>query len=342
MKPLRIAFVSSHPSLWRFRRDASFVYRCENPALALSYLGHRVSLLHLTALLVRRDFDIVVFLRPVGGRIFDYVTSRLRARGVTMIGDVDDLIFDPESASFRPSVRNQTGDEIKTRNKFVAHRDALSKLDKVVVSTDELADRYLAQHPKAEIAVIPNAGHRSWFSIQPVASTTERNISYFSGTRTHDRDFASIVPALERLLDRHPDLKLRIVGPLSVALGHPQVIRIPKVPFQEYVQLVRTSYVNIAPLEDTPFNQCKSALKAVEAGAMNVPTVASSVGEYSRVDVEGVLHANTVDEWESQLEFAIDPINHKKLSQGLRERMLKFSDIDNLVVEYLNFVKKTF
>src|SRR5947209_19614802 len=77
MKPLRIAFVSVHPSLRRFRNDGSFIYRCENLALALSNIGHKVRLLHISALLFRNDFDVVVFLRPTRSWMFDYVVRRL-------------------------------------------------------------------------------------------------------------------------------------------------------------------------------------------------------------------------------------------------------------------------
>lgn len=336
MRPLRIAFVSSK-NIRRFRRDGSFIYRCENLGLALSHLGHQVSLLHITALLIRRNFDIVVFLRPPRTWLFELIVGQLRRSDTVAIGDVDDLIFDPAIAQFRPSVRNQLKDQDKTWGKFVQYASALSKLDKLVVSTEELARRYRELHPNADCAVIPNAGHRSWRAISPSEVSSERNISYFCGTRTHDRDFSIVAPVLKRLLNRYPDLRIRIVGPLSVELQHPRVTRIPKVPFSEYPYLVRASHINIAPLEDTPFNQCKSALKALEGGMMNIPTIASPVGDYSRMNIQGVLHANSAEEWEAQLEFALEPENHRRLSEGLRDRILRFSDIDELAERFLHF-----
>ena len=337
MKPLRIVFVSSHPSIRRFRRDASYIYRCENLALALSARGHKISLVHITALLVRSDFDIAVFLRPSRSWMFDYVTDRLRARGTTLIGDADDLIFDPTCAEFRPSVRNNLSDQAKTQRKFILHASALAKMDKMQFSTGELVRRYLALHPQAQCAVMPNAGHRSWRAIPLASPCSERNISYFSGTRTHDRDFSLVVPALEKLLHRHGNLKIRIIGPVSNIFDHPRVIRIEKVLFKDYPQLVRASHISIAPLEDTPFNQCKSALKALEAGMMNVPIVASSVGDYSGLNVDGVLRAKSSSEWESQLDFALDPGNYQRLSAGLRERMQDFANVDDCATRFLHF-----
>lgn len=340
MKKLRIAFVSSSPSIRRFRRDASFIYRCENLAHALSHMGNKTSLLHISALLIRRDFDVVVFLRPQRSWLFDYVTDCLRKRGTMLIADADDLIFDPECAQFRPSVRNDLADVEKVRKGFALNAEALAKLDKVQFSTEELKRRYLALNPNARCTVIPNAGYRLWPVVPPKTDTAERNISYFSGTRTHDKDFAIVAPVLKKLLDRHADLKIRIVGPVALDLLHERVVRAPKVPFRDYPQLVAASYISIAPLEDTPFNQCKSALKTIEAGMMNVPTVVSPVGDFAKVHMQGVLHANSPEEWETQLEFVLDRQNYKELATGLRERTLTFANVDVEAENFLKFISE--
>lgn len=337
MNRLRIAFVSSHPSVRRFRRDASFIYRCENLGAGLSELGHYVTLLHLKALLFRRDFDIVVFMRPARSRLFDFIVHRLRKRGVTLIGDVDDLLFDPECAKFRPSVLNGSGGEEETRDKFELHASALAQMDKVQFSVAELARRYLILRPSAYCTVIPNAAHHSWRSIQAPSSPTEQRISYFSGTRTHDRDLAIVTPVLGRLLQRHPQLVVQLVGPVNTTLEHPRLQRIGKVSFLEYAELVRTSHVCIAPLEDTPFNQCKSALKAIEAAAFNVPIVVSPVGEFGELRMTGVLHARSNQDWEAQLEYVLDAARYKQLSAGLRERMAAYTDIQANAEKFLSF-----
>jgi glycosyltransferase involved in cell wall biosynthesis len=140
------------------------------------------------------------------------------------------------------------------------------------------------------------------------------------------------------LLEKHADLTVRLVGPIDVGLNHPRVKRLERVTFDKYAELVRDSYITIAPLEDTPFNQCKSAIKATEGAMMNVPTVASRVGEYVNIDVRGLLHAGSPEEWETQLEFALDPDNHRQLSEGLRERMRAYGDIDRHAVQFIEFV----
>jgi glycosyltransferase involved in cell wall biosynthesis len=337
MKTLHIAFVSSHPSMRRFRKDASFLYRCENLSIALSELGHKVSLLHITALLFRRNFDVIVFLRPSGSRLFDFVVRRLRAKGVILIGDVDDLIFNAELAKYRPSVRNKIANQDATRHKFISHAIALQKLDKLQFSTKELARQYLEIAPGTKYLITPNTAFRTWYKFLPLNDCLGPRISYFSGTRTHDGDLALVMPALLRLIESHQNLIVQIVGPVSINFQHARLKKIKKVKFEEYVGLVQASHICIAPLEDTPFNQCKSALKAFEAAVMNVPIVASPVGEYAELRIDGVLHANSLEEWETQLEFLLNPENYNKLSAGLRERMFDFSSTDQIAQKFLGF-----
>ena len=59
------------------------------------------------------------------------------------------------------------------------------------------------------------------------------DIGYFSGTPTHERDFALIEPALVILLESNPAVRLRIVGfPPQSELLAPFAHRIETLPFR--------------------------------------------------------------------------------------------------------------
>lgn len=335
---LNIAFVSSHPRSRYFRADGSFIYRCENLGLALAALGHRVSFHHLDSLLTgAADFDVAVFMRPSDSLRLRWVARRLLRRGCRMVADFDDLIFHPDFAEVRPSVLLGDASVASTRRKFRRNQNALSSFDRVLLSTGELGRRFAESYPGREMMVIPNASHRSWRGLER-SSAVPRRVTYFSGTRTHDRDFALALPALKRLLAERDDFVLQIVGPLGLDWTHPRVQRVEKVPFSEFADLVRSSYINLAPLEDTPFNRCKSALKAIEAGCLGVPTVASPLGDYLRVATQGVLFASDEEQWHAQLRFALDEANHADISEGLAERMLQLSNVDQFARDFLRFV----
>jgi len=106
------------------------------------------------------------------------------------------------------------------------------------------------------------------------------HVGYFSGTPTHNRDFALVHTALRDLLDAHPEVTLRLVGYLELkgtALDQHRG-RIDWVPFTDYLNLQRLiaqTEVNIAPLQDNRFTNCKSELKFFDAGAVAIPTLAS-------------------------------------------------------------------
>ena len=337
MSALKIAFVSSHPSLRRFRRDPSYIYRCENLGLALQRLGHRVSFVHLKALLLPRRFDVAVFLRPSDALLYRHVVARLRRQGTVLVGDCDDLLFDPACAAFRPSVINGSADRDETAAKFRRHHDALAALDRFIFSTEELSDRYRALHPDAAVTILPNAVHSGWRDIAPNPAPP-RVLTYFSGTRTHDRDIALIAAPLQRVLDAQPDLSVQLVGPITPPFSHPRLLVRKKVAFSDYPYVLRDSYLNLAPLEDTPFNRSKSALKAIEPGFFEVPTIASPVGDFTRVAVDGVRYARDDAEWEAQIAAACAPERHAQLRRGLRQRILAHADIDRFAEAFVRFV----
>lgn len=338
MPPLQICFVSDHPRRRFFRQDASFIYRCENLGLALQAMGHEVRLLHLNELLLRPGRpDVAVFLRPSHSWRMQLGLALLRRRGCRVVADTDDLNFDPAMAAYRPSVLAGSASLRKTERKFASALAALALFDRITVSTDELQHRLRSVLPQMPSAVIPNAVHRSWRLLQlPPAS--RRVVTYFSGTGTHDRDFALVAPALRQLLDEEPDLAVQVVGRLDTPLQHPRLERVAKLPFADYPAAVAASWLNVAPLEDTPFTRGKSALKTIEAGFFGVPTVATPLGDTLRLQVPGVLFAQTEADWLQQLRSAAQPDERARLSQGLADRLQPLSDVDAFAAQWLRFV----
>lgn len=338
MSPLQICFVSDHPRRRFFRQDASFVYRCENLALALRAMGHEVRLLHLNELLLWPGRpDVAVFLRPSRSWRMRLALALLRRRGCRVVADTDDLNFDPAMAAWRPSVMAGTASQRKTEGKFSSALAALALFDRISVSTAELQRRLQPLLPQLPCAVVPNAVHRSWRALE-LPRASRRVITYFSGTGTHDRDFSLVAPALQLLLDETPDLAVRVVGRLNTPLQHPRLERLGKLPFNDYPAAVASSWLNIAPLEDTPFTRGKSALKTIEAGFFDVPTVATPLGDTLRLQVPGVLFAETEADWLQQLRRALQPAERARLSDGLAQRLRPLSDIDVFAAQWLRFV----
>jgi glycosyltransferase involved in cell wall biosynthesis len=325
----RIDFVATNRKPALFRGDASFIYRCENLAMALRAAGHDAWMGHI-AHYRPSDACAVMFHRPQLSPRFWRLARTLRHRGTRVIIDLDDLIFDPASARYSPAVVNGILPQRKVWLRFVRHRLALGSVDAVTCSTSALAERLHRLVPGLPVTIIPNAVHMRWrdHDGEPAPRSPGKTISYTPGTRSHDRDFQLIMPVLERFLESHPEVRLRITGELSHSLrARPgQVSQAPRVPFSDYARVVRGGWVNLSPLEPSPFNECKSAIKVIEAGYWNVPTICSPNPDIERFVDAGARIARRDDDWYRELERLLDGQVYAECTRGLRDHVLAIAD----------------
>ena len=135
-------------------------------------------------------------------------------------------------------------------------------------------------------------------------------IGYASGTRSHHRDFDSIVLVLTELLSAHDNLRLILLGRihsdefLKLKTFRDRIWNVPMVPFHLLPEKLARFDINIAPLETgNVFCEAKSELKYFEAAIVAVPTVASATSTYEEAIIDGKTGycASTHDEWFSYL-----------------------------------------
>jgi glycosyltransferase involved in cell wall biosynthesis len=221
-----------------------------------------------------------------------------RTNGMRVVYDIDDLVFDPcitdRIDGLRAMGRHQ-------RRRFIAaitrQRQLLLECDLVTVSTAPLARAVAALGRPS--AVIPNSLNREQLRIAEQIAAAGRpsdgliRIGYFSGTRTHQRDFAECEEALLEIMDRHRELRFRLVGHLDLGpqwqhhQGH--VERLGFLPPPELLRAIAETDINLAPLEaGNPFCEAKSELKFFEAAIVGVPTIASATEPFAAAIEDGV------------------------------------------------------
>ncbi len=249
-----------------------------------------------------------------------------RRLGLDPIWEVDDLIFD--EPLYRQNSNLKTLDK-PLREQVLAgvrlYRAAMLACGRAIASTGTLAQT-MRDAGVAQVQVVENALDRETLEIAASLRDTRRplpgftTIVYGSGTKTHDADFRCAAPAILRLLRRHPALRLRIVGELTIPESFEsvegQIETIPGTDYRNYLRLLSEADIAIAPLEPTLFNDAKSNIKFQEAAILGMPSVCSpcrSFTEIVRHDQNGML-ANDAAGWERALEALI-------LDPGLRARL---------------------
>jgi glycosyltransferase involved in cell wall biosynthesis len=242
---------------------------------------------------VLNQCDVLVLCRVrYTDRINRMITSA-RARGRCVLFDVDDLVFD---IAYAHTVMDTLAMDLTDSRAFdgwfgyVSRMGATMRLcDGAIVSNSYLAARAEAFLEKPA-RIIPNYLNREQIELSNVVwDAKERSgrardqrihLGYFSGTPTHNRDFALIAGPLARLLDEDDRLALRVVGfldDIGPALEQHRA-RIETIPLQDFLNLQREIgkvEINLVPLQDNVFTNCKSELKWFEAAAVGAVTIAA-------------------------------------------------------------------
>ena len=173
---------------------------------------------------------------------------------------------------------------------------ALMRLcDGVIVTNDYLAER-VREFCDRPAMVVPNFMNRAQLEHSALILDDKRasgfardgriHIGYFSGSPTHRRDFEIIAGALSDLMDRDPRVVLRVVGHLEDRHAFSRFgDRFEVFPMQNILNLQRLVgevEINVVPLRDNAFTNCKSELKVFEASAVGTISIASPTFTLSR------------------------------------------------------------
>jgi len=192
------------------------------------------------------------------------------------------------------------------RPKATVVRRMLRAADHVWVSTGALAETI-----GRDARVIPNGlDERIWVAQPRLDAVSHDPVRILCmGTATHDDDFALIAPALERLCDEFGGrVAIDMLG-FSGAKALPSwVNRLDMWPnarssypgFVNWIIQQDRWQIGLAPLLDTPFNRCKSAIKTLDYGALGLAVVASDTAVYRGSLAEGIggmLARNDPDAW---------------------------------------------
>lgn len=200
----------------------------------------------------------------------------------------------------------------------------MQNVDVVTVSTKTLANvvrknvknlRSVVTGKEIPIVVVENRIDMNYFAPpMPVAEGKRLKVGW-GGSTSHMADLAVMMPAIEAVAKRHPEVDFEFRGlrniPESVA-SLPNVSTHIWLPVAEYAQRMGTWGwdIALAPLVDEDFAKSKSNIKMQEAGHMSIPCLASWVTPYanfcSKDNELKWLLCITASQWELKLETLIN------------------------------------
>jgi glycosyltransferase involved in cell wall biosynthesis len=280
----------------------------------LDHIHHLIPLLHA-----------IVITRFQYGAALDRVIRVAQRVGTRVVFDSDDLVFD---VRYAPLVMDSLALDTESHAVWDAWYSYMGRLAATasrahagITTNSFLAARMSAAFDRMPTSVVPNFLNRDQqaFSRQLFEAKRssgwrrDRNVTigYFSGSPTHRKDFAVAAPALARLLDRDAAVTVRIAGYLDEAgaLSRHKG-RVEILPHMNYIALQRSIAeveINIAPLQDNAFTNCKSELKFFEAAAVGTWTVATPTSTFAAAIVPGETGALArAHEWDDALQEAVE------------------------------------
>ena len=112
-------------------------------------------------------------------------------------------------------------------------------------------------------------------------------IGYLSGSITHNADFELILPVIEKIMEKYNNVYLKVVGlldiPKELQRFSDRILTAPFVSWKKLPEIIASIDINLAPLEDSIFNEAKSENKWIEAALCKIPTVASNIGAFKEM-----------------------------------------------------------
>jgi glycosyltransferase involved in cell wall biosynthesis len=247
--------------------------------------------------------DMISVIRMRWTKRLDRIIKKLKADGIPVLFDIDDLIYDLE---YLPQITNtlnipESDIDFDFWCAYIGRVGMTASLADGFTTTNSFLGKMLSGKYGKPFGVIPNFLNDEQLYVSNLhcrkksktKSTGAFTIGYFSGTPTHTNDFKLIYPELIQLLLKYPDIHLQVVGfmdfpeDVQPLLLDNRISFVPLVDFLKLQHLIAAADVNIVPLANSIFTNCKSELKFFEAAIVDTITVASPAFTYKNAIENG-------------------------------------------------------
>jgi glycosyltransferase involved in cell wall biosynthesis len=276
--------------------------------------------------------DVIVYQRPDDPQTLAMALAMRDVADAPLIFEIDDNVFDVSENS--PSYKYwYDGSPYRELAEMF-----MQNVDAITTTTQELADLYSKYNKN--VYVLPNCQDpEDWEGVEKKGNVDQIVIGW-AGSNTHYDDLYLIRRAVKKILRNYPNVIFRVIGTLPDFLAD-----VPGVDLRTDIAKIRdwpsklaelNFDIGLAPVTDRPFNQCKSNIKWQEYAMLGIPTLASRVGEYKKIehDETGFL-AYTEDEWYYYLKRLVDEADtRKRLGDNAKQYVMTERNIQKKIGQW--------
>ena len=263
------------------------------------------------------------------------IVEEAHSKKIVVLYDIDDLVF-----SYRdlPLLMWSTNSKniFYWSGYFWGIRRIAKKVDGFLCTNEFLAGKLKRSFGKT-VKVIPNSLNKKQLDESEkwvkkldklgkakavIGDKRKFVVGYFSGSPTHVKDFRLIEGELIQFLKTKDDVVLRVVGDMKLSREMQKWVEAGRVELSGKVDYLRLQGlmarvdVNIAPLLDNDFTNCKSELKFFEAAAVETTTIASPTYTFKKAITNGKNgFLARPGEWYERLEYLYDnPKDNRRMA----------------------------
>ena len=312
-------------------------YRVDNQMEQLEACGMSVEKVFYTFVkpeMLKYYRAVVIFRCPITQDVKDLI-EKAHYYNKKVFYDVDDLVIDKKYTDKIEYVQRMSQEERKEYDDGVVRMGETMKMCDYCITTTPALARELRKYGK-EVYVNKNVASEklvklSLDALKGVMKDEDRiRIGYLSGSITHNPDFEMVKPALIKIMDEFPQVDLVLMGyldlPKDLARFGDRIIQQPFRDWEELPKVIAGLDINLAPIEETIFNEAKSENKWTEASLCKVVTVASDFGAFHEMIEDGktgVLCKNNENWYEKIRRLIEDEELRRRIAEKAHEKVMK-------------------
>lgn len=311
-------------------------YRVLNKAEQLRKHGFEVKVVNLSEFELTQAQNashIIIYRSPISPELLR-LCHLAKDYGKPIFFDIDDLVFDTlytDQLSYTKGLPHHEKENYDANVRNYGYM--LENCDGAITSTNQLQKELKKYQSKVllnrnlasdELISISSQFLKDYSQVSDVVK-----IGYFSGSISHNENFELIKPAIKQLLKKYSNVQLHIVGILDIPKDmkpfENQIVTHDYVDWDKLPVLISEVDINLAPLVDSIFNRAKSEIKWIEAALVKVPTVASKIGAFSDMVIDGETGLlATDDQWFDKLEaLVLSPELRQNLAESAYRAVLE-------------------